>query len=489
MTSIRRRILLPLLPLLALALASTAASIYALVRGDLGVALDRELAILARGAASAVDVELGGELEFETGAVETLGFPPQVGGPFYVIRDDDGNLVASSLDPAPGPYAGDGDRPRFALTSLEGRTYRLCTLRVERAPEDDWEDRRNWEAAHPGQPLPAPEPRAFWVTAGRPTEEVEEALRALRYRLCLGFGGLFLVVAVLPVWLVSRALGGLRRLSSGADRIGPETADRRLATEGVDREVRPLVDALNRALARLVEAYERQKRFTADAAHELRTPLSSLRAHCEVTLRRPRQAAQLREALESAHRAALQLGDLVGSLLALSRLEAGRETVDRGPLDLAEVAKEAVRLNAAAAATKGVALAVELSEPLPAAGHHGLLVECISNLVENAVRYTPAGGSVRVEGAWAPSPRIVVEDTGVGIPEEDQARIFDRFYRVDKARARAQGGTGLGLAIAREIARLHGGEVTVRSQPGRGSRFEVTLPVAPQAEREGGPRP
>ncbi|MEW6487554.1 MAG: ATP-binding protein [Thermodesulfobacteriota bacterium] len=483
MSSIRRRILLPLLPLVALALLVTAGGIYGSVRRDLLEALDRELLVLARSVGAAVEVEPWGEVELELELLEGLGFASEADGPFYVIRDAGGALVAASRDPAPGPHAGEEEGPWFEQEVLGGRTYRLCTLRVEKAPEDDEVERRGWLAANPGREVPEAGPQLFWVTAGHPMDGPEETLRMLRYRLYLGFGALLVVLAVFPAWFVSRALQALRRLSAEADGVGPLTIERRLGQQGLDREVEPLVDALNRALDRLAAAYERQKRFTADAAHELRTPLSALRAQCEVVLRRPREPAELRESLEAAHRTALRLGEIVESLLALSRLENGEEKMDRGPVDLAQAAREAVRLNDAAAEVKGVALTADLPESLPAAGHHGLLVECLSNLVENAVRYTPAGGSVRVGGAAAPSPRIVVEDTGVGIPAEDQARIFDRFYRVDKARSRAEGGTGLGLAIAREIARLHGGEVTVKSQAGKGSRFEVSLPAAPEAFR------
>jgi heavy metal sensor kinase len=479
-TSIRRRILVPLLPLVALTLAATAGGIYGSVRRDVWEARDRELLVLVRGVGAAVEVEPWGEVELERGKLEDLGFTSAADAPFYVIRDAAGALVAASRDPAPGPFAGDEQRPRFATEVLGSRTYRLCTLGVRKAPEDDEVELRGWLAAHPGREGPEGKPRFFWVTAGEPVDDLQETLREVRYRLLLGFGGLLVVLAVLPAWFVTRALRALRRLSAEADGVGPHTPERRLGQGGLEREVEPLVAALNRALDRLAAAYERQRRFTADAAHELRTPLSALRAQCEVTLRRPREPAELREALEAAHRTALRLGEIVESLLALSRLEGEHDAVGRGPVDLAQAAREAVGVNAAAAAAKGVALTAELPQTLPAAGHHGLLVECISNLVENAVRYTPTGGSVRVGGAAAPSPRIFVEDTGVGIPEEDQARIFDRFYRVDKARSRAEGGTGLGLAIAREIARLHGGEVTVRSQPGRGSRFEVSLPVAPE---------
>ena len=252
----------------------------------------------------------------------------------------------------------------------------------------------------------------------------------------------------------------------------------RLPEDGVATEIQGLVRALNRALDRLAGAYERQKQFTADAAHELRTPLSAIRTLCEVTLRRPRDAADLREALEGVLRRVLKLGDLVENLLRLTRLQNGTRPLERAPVSLAMVAHEAVQAHLPAAKAKGVELAVLAPAAVTVAGHAGLLEECVSNLVENAVRYTPAGGRVSVEVRPGPPAAVVVADTGVGIAPGHLPRIFERFYRADPARSHRRGGAGLGLAIALEIARRHGGDIRVESEPGRGSRFELVLPGA-----------
>lgn len=484
MSSIRRRILLPLLPAATVALLITAVTIYGAVRRDLFDALDAKLTIMAQGAGSAIDVGFGGALHFEREEVETLGFPRKPGGPFYVIRSRDGAVVASSVSPAPGPYPAGDDGARFGFEAREGRRYRWCTMRVERAPEDQEHDSGASGTAWIREPLAGSPRQSFWVTAGYPTEAIEDALLALRRRLYFGFGGLFIALGVLPAWIVSRASASIRQLSSDADAVGPQSPDRRLRLHGVDREVRPLVAALNRALDRLTTAFERQKRFTADAAHELRTPISALLADCEVTLRRPRTEDELRSALEAAHGAAYTLREIVESLLALSRLEGARSPSEHTPVDLAQVAREAVELNAARAEAKDVSLSAGLCPALPGVGNHRLLVECVSNLLENAVRYTAPGGSVRLECVAVPSPRLTVDDTGIGIPADEQSRIFDRFYRVDKARSRAEGGAGLGLSIAREIARLHGGEILVESEVGKGSRFTLQLPSHPPPEAQ-----
>jgi len=300
-------------------------------------------------------------------------------------------------------------------------------------------------------------------------------MATLRVWLAAGFGGLFVVLAAYPVWLVGRCLEPLRRLSGQAATIGPHGPRIRLQEDGIDGEILDLVSALNRTLDRHAEALERQKRFTADAAHELRSPLSVIRTECEVALRKPREAVDMRDSVEAIYRTSLRLSGLLERLLTLSRHDAALVGPGREEVDLTRAAREAASLHSSAAASKGIALTIELPRPIPVTGDRLLLGECIANLVDNAVRFTQPGGSVRVTAGEEPSPWVAVEDDGPGIPEEDLPRVFDRFYRGDPARARDDGGSGLGLAIAQEIARLHGAQIHVASVPGRGSRFELVL--------------
>jgi len=470
LSSIRRRILVPLLPLLALALLVAALAIYAAVRRDLRVGLDRTLVVLARGVGTALNPKLAGDIEFERDKVAALGFSGSSPDAFYVVRDEENGVVASSISPAPGPFPADPEEPRYGEIRIDGREVRVCTLEIFRESDVDEEDELEWQEAHPDEPVPERESRRLRVTVGHTTAEVDATLLALRTRLALGFGGLFLALALLPTWIVSRALRALTLISDEAEAVGPQAPQQRLSEEGVVREVRPLVAALNRALDRLGEAYLRQKRFTADAAHELRTPLSALRARCEVALRKPRTPEELREELEAILRTTLRLTGLVEHLLALARLE-GEASFLEDSADLARAVREAARLHQAAARAKGVDLAVSAPEALPFPGSEPLLTELLSNLVENAVRYTESGGRVELTGGASPCPWVAVEDTGIGVPPEHREHIFDRFYRADPARSRAEGGAGLGLAIARQIARLHGGDLTLEIPERGGSRF------------------
>ncbi len=408
-------------------------------------------------------------------------FDPEGGRRFYAVADEAGRVLVSSLPDPPARIPAPPGSPAFRDLELAGRRYRVCLTAVERRPGADEEDRRDWLRDHPGEPLPRVGPRTFWVVAGSTTAELDATLAAVGTEIVAGFGVLFGILLLVPAWAVGRALAPLRELSAQADAVGPDSPRARLDDRGAPGEVSRLVAALNRALDRLAGAYERQKRFTADAAHELRTPLTTLRTQCEVTLRRARDAGELRETLERVHRTVLRLTGLVEGLLRLTRLQNGRDRAEMRPVDLGSVVRDAARVHEASARAKGIDLAVEAPVAIPVAGDPVLLEECVSNLVENAVRYTPPGGRVRVRASDRPVPAVCVEDTGIGIPPEHIPGIFDRFHRVDPSRSRGEGGTGLGLAIAREIARLHGGDIVVESAPGRGSRFEVRLPPAPGA--------
>jgi len=474
--SIRRAILVPLIPLTGLALGATAWGIHEAARRDLMAGFERSLLAAAQGLAAGVEVAVDGTPEFDPEGVEL----PELGRDdpdfFYRVMDGAGRTVAASKGAPKVSGVVSSSSPWFTSIPHGDRTFRAVHLRVERAPERDEEDVVAWLRANPDASLPPTESRTFWVVVGRSQAPVTRALARLRRRLLLGFTVLFAMLVVLPAWIVWRALGPLADLSRQASRIGPDEPEARLPEGGVAAEIRGLVVAFNRALDRLAGAYERQKRFTADAAHELRTPLAAIRAQCEVALRHPRDAADLKEALKAVHRRVLKLGTMVEDLLRLTRLGNGTGPGEVTPVDLGALAREVGEAHRPSARAKGVDLSVHAPRKVRIPGYAQLLEECVSNLVENAVRHTPQGGRVAVEIRAGPPPTVVVTDTGTGIPPEHLPRIFERFYRADPARSPRAGGAGLGLAIAREIARLHQGDIRVESEPGRGSRFEVMLP-------------
>jgi signal transduction histidine kinase len=218
--------------------------------------------------------------------------------------------------------------------------------------------------------------------------------------------------------------------------------------------------------------------FVANASHELKTPVASIRAAAE-TLRDgaiddPEAAHRFTDQLE---RDADRLGRIVSDLLDLSRLETGSERLERAALDA--IAEDEVARRQEQAERAGVSLTVQLDGVPSIRGSNRDLALMTANLIDNAIRYTPSGGSVAVEvRAQRETVVLRVRDTGVGIPQRDLPRVFERFYRVDQARSRETGGTGLGLSIVRHVSENHGGEVTVTSELGQGSTFEVRLPTA-----------
>jgi signal transduction histidine kinase len=451
--------------------------IHHAARRDLIGALDRTLLVTARGVEAALTLELDGTIELDLESGSALEFEDSENA-FYVVTQAGGEVFASSLAAHPPRVIGSDSKPTCADVKLAGNGFRVCTLAIVTEPGSDPEDIAAWEEEHPGQSLPDVDPVPFWVTVGRSMSDVEEAQAALRRRLLFGFGALFVALMLLPAGIVSWALHSLRNLSAEAQNLGPDTPQARLSEEGIDREVHSVVTAFNRALDRLAAAYEHQRRFSADAAHELRTPIAAIRTNCEVALRTEHDLSQLREALAAIHCTVLRMGGTVENLLALGRFQ-DHASVQMAPTDLGSVAHEAVSLNAPAARAKQVHLTISAPKRVMVKGNEDFLVECVSNLVENAIRHTPPEGYVRVATGNFAHPFIAVEDTGMGIPKEHLDKIFDRFYRVDRSRSRKEGGSGLGLSIAQEIARLHGGEIQTESRVGKGSRFTLTFRERP----------
>jgi signal transduction histidine kinase len=311
-------------------------------------------------------------------------------------------------------------------------------------------------------------------------------------------------------WLLAnRALRPVDRMTQAARRIGAERLAERLEGAEADDELGRLARTLNEMLARLEAGFAQVRRFSADASHELRTPLTILKGEIEVALRGAREPVEYQRVLESALEEVERMARLVDDLLMLSRADAGALRWDQEPVELDRLVEDVAKRGEILARARGVQVNIQTVEPLIARGDEQRLRQLLLNLVDNAVKYTPAEGRVwlslrRVEtdadhpaaGAVYASPsdahadaipsrpaatawaEIVVTDTGVGIPPDALPRIFDRFYRVDGARSREAGGTGLGLCIAKAIAEAHAGRIEVASTPGAGSTFTVHLPLA-----------
>jgi signal transduction histidine kinase len=244
----------------------------------------------------------------------------------------------------------------------------------------------------------------------------------------------------------------------------------------VDSELGHLGGILNDMFARLQTAFERQTQFTADASHELRTPLAIIHSHAELALARPRSEEEYRQAMEACLRAARRMRNLVDGLLTLARMDAGNLVVQPEPIDLGALVEEIASLLGPLAARTNVQVQVS-AVPAPFRGDANQLGQVVANLLTNAIHYNRAGGAVTATVTTGPHEVVLsVADTGCGVPEEDRSHIFERFYRVDRARSREQGGCGLGLAICKSIVEAHGGSITFTSEVNAGTTFLVRLP-------------
>lgn len=287
-----------------------------------------------------------------------------------------------------------------------------------------------------------------------------------------------LVVATLGgYWLAGRVLAPVQRMTETARRISAANLGERIELANAADELGLLGVTINEMLDRIDRAFAATRRFTADAAHELRTPLASIRAEAEVALLARRSPEDYEATLSSIVEEAERLSRLADRLLLLSR-EDSATCLPYSPVRIDETVLAAVGNASEAAARAGITLHVGGLPHVEVQGDSDLLRQVFDNLLDNAVHYTPAGGVVTVRG-HCDDDRVIVEvsDTGVGIPIDALPRVFDRFYRVDVSRSRRSGGTGLGLSIVRAVVERHGGTVEARSTLGAGSAFRVALPT------------
>ena len=309
-------------------------------------------------------------------------------------------------------------------------------------------------------------------------EQVERVLRGLLISFAIAFP-LIVGAAIGGGYLLMRnALKPMDEIATTAERITSLNLNERVTVVPTGDEVERLSVSLNRMMDRLEEAFHHISRFSADAAHEIRTPLAIIRGELENALQSTDLTAELRETIGSALEEAERLSRIVEQLLDMSRLEAGEMLVERTRFDFAEMTRTTVDQMRLLAEEKHLQLRLEGTKPAEIDGDPLRLKQIVVNLVDNAIKYTPPGGSVSVS-TYPQDGKVVLEvaDTGIGIPENATSQIFDRFFRVDKARSRQLGGTGLGLAIVKSICTAYNGSVTVKSGEGTGAVFRVELPL------------
>ena len=340
------------------------------------------------------------------------------------------------------------------------------------------------QTARPGSSAATPTPMLLpssssqVVSASDTVRIRQEVLGRLQLISFLGLGLVVFVGSLGAYWVARQALKPLREISAAARHISTKTLDTRLEVQAPDDEIKELADSIDTMLDRLERSFDHQSHFVADAAHELRTPLATLRTNLEVVHEDPDSTLDdYREMTLVLERALTRLERLVSDLLVIAM---GEKSPTREEVRLKTLVQGIIRDLKGRANKQQVRLRLLAGRDVVVRGDGDLLARALSNLIENGIQYNREGGEVTVTISQDENEEeayIAVADTGIGIPTESQERIFDRFYRMDESRSRHKGGAGLGLYIANHIAQMHGGSIHVESTSNVGSRFTVRLPL------------
>jgi two-component system, OmpR family, heavy metal sensor histidine kinase CusS len=383
-------------------------------------------------------------------------------GAIFEVSEPDGSWIFRSPRfllsqfplPAPPP-----DGMFFLTTNLDNQQYRIAQQRVSAAG------------------------RIFQVYAAVPTEPFDQALDNFRIIEKRFLPLLVILASLLGSWLSGRALAPVNRIIQSAEHIDVQNLSERLEVPKAKDELQRLTVTLNAMLERIESSVKRIRQFTANASHDLRTPLSLIRTHAELALRRTRSEAEYRKSLSRILSASEETTELIEALLTLARADSNATHLKFRQLDLTPLLQKTALEASVLALSKGLSFSSSLSEePLFCRADPAAMESLFLAVLDNAVKYTPPGGFIRLRSFAVSSQTVIeVEDTGIGIAPEDLPRIFDRFFRADQARSREVPGSGLGLSIALWIAESHKGHIEVRSHPGSGSLFRILLPLVSRA--------
>jgi heavy metal sensor kinase len=403
----------------------------------------------------AVEVEAG--LKFDAGQLTILGQPSEL----VLVYDANGALLRRL-----GPNVDFAQVDRFVQLALLGQPQFFS----ETTPE-------GLEVRFYASPFTVPPDARVAIVVGRPPVEIESVLSTVKSIFSLSAFFAVVLAALGGSVLTNRAFYPVMRMTGAAEDIGEANLAGRIEVHSED-ELGRLASTLNRMMGRIEMAFNRQRQFAADASHELRTPLSVIQAESTLALGKERSAEEYRKSLEVVSQEVDYMTTMLGNLLLMARSEAGKEPFHFEKVNLKELFIELSPAVEARAKDKGLEFDIGSLEDLTVDGDRVKLRQLFTNILDNAVRYTPAGGSVTASFDKKEEFAVVnITDTGIGIAEEQLPFIFERFYRVDKARSRAEGGAGLGLGIAKHIAESHGGRIEVISRVGKGSTFSVFLPL------------
>ncbi len=430
--------------------------VYQLIRGQMTADIDRQLRIDWALIEAHLESDGNSGIQWRKSSPATPQSPGYANS-WFDVWDRDRSLLthwpehgAAALQPPP-PIAGQGHFVSVPLSDgRPARTYQMNSV-IDAQP--------------------------FMLRVFRD----ESAHRATLRRIVLGLSLGMPIAVLLAAWgghaMAGRALRPVGDMAAAARRITSDSLGSRLPNPNPHDELGQLATVLNDTLHRLESSFDALKRFTADASHELRTPLTALRSVGEASLREAKSPEELRETIGSMLEEAQRLHDLADTLLLLARAGSGRMPVQRETFSLDSLARDACERLEVLAAEKNQRIEITVAPDISLLADPVLLRQAFTNLLHNAIRYSPTDSLIRVTaGKRDGGIFIEITDQGPGIPEEHRQKIFDRFHRIDKARSRADGGTGLGLAIAKLFVEQHGGRIELDCPSNGGSTFRIVLP-------------
>lgn len=461
--SIRVRLTLWYFAILAPALGLCGVGAWFAMRGSLYSTIDESLRDRVRGVRKFIEVQGASlapiEMRDEFKEHSVLG----PGGDLFQVRDAQGNWLYRSA-----PLE-DHDVPVLAPERLKQRFYedRLIGGTPLRLLSQKIEVRGQF----------------YTVQVAARMEELNEALARFRWWLLMSVPLVLAVALAGGYYMSRRALAPVDAITNTARSISAQNLSSRLEVPPTGDELQRLSETLNDMLQRLEAAFHRITQFTADASHELRTPIALVRTTAELALHEQRTAADREEAIREILDESERTSELLENLLILARADSGKEALQFSVIDLSALVRETAEQGQKLAAARRLEFQARIEDrAVEVLADPHAIRRLILILLDNAVKYTPQPGRVSVSlSAASGSATIQVQDTGIGIAGEELPHIFERFYRTDKARSRETGGVGLGLAIAQWIAEKHKGRITAQSELGRGTVFQVSLPLAEAA--------
>jgi heavy metal sensor kinase len=441
---------------LAVVLSAFGVSAYFAMRHSIRKTVDEELQIRAEGVHQLIvrTIQRGAEDDLQEGLREHTEL--RQGGALLQVSDEQGNWLYRS------PVMSDYGVPRPETVPRRATEYmgKDVPLRI-------WTEK----ISVGGQ--------SYLIQSAFEMDDFYEALHDFALLLFISIPSLLVCAAAAGYWISTRALAPVDQITQTARTISAQNLSSRLVVPNTGDELQRLSETLNGMLERLEAAFKKITQFTADASHELRTPVAVMRTRTELSLRKARSAEEYRDVIAEVLTELEKTSGLIEQLMFLARADSGAETLHFSPTNVGEVLREACHQGSALAEAKQIAFREKISgDTMWILGDASSLRRLFLILIDNAVKYTPASGQIEVSLHRNDGFAVAeVRDTGIGIAEADLPNVFERFYRADKARTRESGGVGLGLSIGRWITEVHAGKIEVRSSLGHGSVFQIRLPI------------